>query len=72
MQIQVKCLTALTKFTPLFVPKPVLAKLCDLLKSKNCAIFTQAAEVISVMSVYEETPEVIDNAILHGVLPNLL
>ena len=50
----------------------VITKLCELLKSKNSAIFLEASKVLSMLFVYEKSPSIIDTAILEGVLPNLL
>ena len=50
----------------------VISKLCFLLTSKNVNIFTAAAVTLSGSFVYAESPEIIDKAILEGVLQKFL
>ena len=57
---------------PKFATGQVITKLCTLLASKDANIYTPVALTLACTFVYDESPTIIDRAILDGVLQKFL
>ena len=61
-----------TEYIPKVMTNQVIIKLCSLLQSENASIYTPSAVILASSFVYDESPAIIDKAILEGVLKHFL
>ena len=61
-----------TEYIPKAMTNQVIIKLCSNLQSENANIYTPSAVTLASSFVYDESPAIIDKAILEGVLKHFL